>query len=366
MKEAKPKYRLYSPEYVSSPFGLNNNGAICWFNSVVQFLLGIPQLSAVLLENREELAHNELAAECVRTLDGLLPNSTDMEPIIPAHFAGVSGRLLTAMIKGGVTGVNGPTGHTGQTGPNVSSTIHTGHVGGLSSLGYGQQCAAEGFTTFIESLRSTEVDNLFCNAYKQIIICRQCKKEVSSVRDTANRINVPPTKNFATADEQSTWRVYTSGLPFSHPHRHVIKNFTTEDEFQKWIMSHAAVTLDYTCDQCNHKMQMVLRGERLSMLREVIVVSFDMIDRMDATWFPAELSFPTIDGGTLRYKLCGKICWSGNVNKLKDGRIASGGHYWAHSLRENTWQCLNDGSVTPGNPYPEKSVFMIAYSLFTS
>jgi ubiquitin C-terminal hydrolase len=335
MQGEKQKDRVYKQEFVPSPFGLNNNGAICWFNSVTQFLLGVPALNEVMLELREELQHSELAAEYIRTLDGLLPNTPEMEPITPAQFAGASGRLLNAM---------------------VSASGHT-------SLSCGQQCAAEGFTTFLQALKSTEIDNLFCNAYKRIIICKQCKEEVSDVRDTANRINVPPTKNFASDEEQSKWRLYTSGLPFQHPHRYAIKNFTSGEDFQKWLMSHSAITHEFKCPKCNHKMSTVLRGERLTMLREVIVVSFDMIDRIDPTWFPTELSFPKLDGGTLSYKICGKVCWSGSVNKLSDGRIASGGHYWAHSLREGKWYCLNDGGVSQGNPHPEPSTFMVAYHL---
>jgi hypothetical protein len=242
-------------------------------------------------------------------------------------------------------------------------------AGGGTALGYGQQCAAEGFTTFLEALKSTDVDNAFCNAYKQMIVCKRCGETVSSVRDTANRINIPPTKNFSGPNgvtEQSKWRTYTAGLPINHPHRHVIKNFESEDEFQKWLMNHAVIALDFTCPKCNHKMPIVARGEMLTMLQSVIVISFDMIDRIDPTWFPQKLKFPSTDGTFLRYELCGKICWSGSVRIMPDGRVASGGHYWAHSRREGKWYCLNDNGVSQGNPHPDNSTFMVAYHIMES
>ena len=183
------------------------------------------------------------------------------------------------------------------------------------------------------------------------------------MRDTANRINIPPTKNFASDEEQSRWRNYTAGLPYDHPDRYVIKNFRTQEEFQRWLMSHSAITEDFRCPKCNFKMPIVLRSERLSMVQEVLVVSFDMIDRVDSTWFPQQLEFPATNGTVRKYKICGKICWSGSVNRLRDGRIASGGHYWAHSLRDGKWYCLNDGGVSAGNPNPEPSTFMVAYHL---
>lgn len=342
------KPRPYNPEFVASPFGLNNTGAICWFNAVTQFLLGVPAMSSVILEHRDELVHNELAAEYIRALDGLLPNTPDMEPITPANFAGMSSRLLDAMLKSGEPSQQAP-----------SQQIPRGK----STLGYGQQCASEGFTTFLETLTSTDVDNIFMNAYRQVITCKRCNEEVSTMRDTSNMINVPPTKNFANDEEQSRWRAYTAELSYSHPHRSVIKNFRTQAEFQKWLRCHSAITEDFCCPKCNYKMPFVLREERLSMVQDVLTISFDMIDRIDPTWYPQELEFPGNNGVTRKYKLCGKICWSGSVNRLGDGRIASGGHYWAHSLRDGNWYCLNDGGVSAGNPHPDSSTFMVVYHL---
>lgn len=329
-------YRHYDPENVASPFGLNNNGAICWFNSTIQLLLGLASLNEVMMEKKEELEHNKLASAYNVLLEALLPNNPEYESITPAHFAGASMNLLRAMLQ---------------------------ETGTSNSLGMGQQCAAEGFSTFIQTLNYGPIDDLLCNAYVQIIKCKRCDKEVSSTKDTSNRINIPPTKNFASAEEQRAWREYAAGLPADHPHRHVIANFKTADEFQAYICNHAVIALDFTCPNCNYKMPLVARGERLTLLREIIIVSFDMFGRMDPTWYPQELKFRSLDGTTLYYRMCGKVCWSGSINRLPDGRIASGGHYWAHSFRDGKWFCFNDNSVTPGNPNPCANTFMIAYHL---
>ena len=331
-------YNLYDSEYTAPPFGLNNNGAICWWNALIQIILGMSSVCETIL-NTEKDTNTNLAKEYYTLLRALLPNNPEYEQINTAQFAGASSRLLAAMLA---------------------------DAGASTALGYGQQCASEGFSTCIEMLRIESIDNLLATRYVQSIECTRCKKIVSVTRDTANNIKIPPTKNLRTESEIAEWKNYKSSLPSDHPHHHVIANFTTGAEFEKWVKNHAVWTLGYTCSQCNYKMPTVPRGESLVLLREVIVMSFDMFNKIDSTWYPQELNFVSIDGTILHYELIGKICWSGSINKLPDGRFASGGHYWAHTLREGKWFCCNDGSVTQGDPRPCANTFMIAYHLMSN
>jgi ubiquitin C-terminal hydrolase len=326
-------YRKYDPEYVSPPFGLNNNGAICWLNSVIQFLLGIPSPNELLIERKEELEHNNIAREFINLLEALMPNNAEYESIDQSHFAGASSVLFYHLHKKGI--------------------------------GSGQQCADEGFTIFLQELNCLDLDNLYNNAYRQSIKCSRkgCEEEVSSVRDLSNKITVPPTKNFGSDDEYRTWLSCQASLPLDHPHRNVIPNFKNQSEFQKWILNHCSIVLGFKCEKCGHAPPIIIRRERLTMAREVIVLSFDMFDKIDPTWYPEEFVLPSVNNTFLRYKLCGKICWSGSINRLPNGAIATGGHYWAHSLREGKWLCFNDNHISEGSPRPCANTFMIAYHL---
>ena len=318
--------------YTMPPFGLQNNGAICWFNSVLQFMMGIAPFNQEMIDNEESLQYNQFAAMYIKALSHFLPlESLDVAEV---PYADLSLALLHEMMN--------------------SLKMNGRH----KILGIGQQCADEGFTTFLEQLYSLEIDNLFKCAYKQSIVCAKCSKKVSQTRDASNRINIPPTKNFHSEEERRMWQKAVSGLPFNDPRRYVIENFNTPGSLKRWILSHTTVTLDYKCPGCNEMNARVSRGETICMIREVLILKFDKLNQVDTTVYPLELEFPANDGRMLKYQLCGKICWSGHVTKQ-----SSGGHYWAHSLRGNKWYMLNDTGCSPGNPNPERSVLMIAYQL---
>lgn len=343
-------YTLYDPEYAAPEFGLNNTGAICWWNALMQVFFGLSAFNKKIRKLADNLADNNVATAYINIADALLPNSGEYEPINPIQFSGSSQTILHAVLRElAAMNAGNPVGNMG------------------NSLGLGQQCADEGYTTFLDMMKSAELDDLFNNVYEQIIICTRCNEQVSSNRDKSNRIYIPPTKNFPSEAAYQAWRsTNVAGLPFSHPNRHVIRNFTSASEFKNWLCNHVALALDYKCPKCSHVMAKVARGEKLKALREIIAIKFDRINAIDTTWFPPQLEFGSTDGKTLTYEVVGKICWSGNISA--NGQ--SGGHYWAVSRRPvngsqtvHSWHTFNDNSVSSGHNRPEQSVYMVFYHL---
>lgn len=192
------------------------------------------------------------------------------------------------------------------------------------TLGTGQECADEALTLFINKFDSPRIDKLFSNVYELTIDCVGCGRRTSTTRDQAYRI------------------------PLFTP---VI--LETEQQFCTYIRAHPSEHDEFKC-KCGYKMTHFMRGEKLKMLREVVVIIFNKFQSKHNRWFPERLQFPARDGTTLRYKLTGKIEHAGNQ---------FGGHYWAHSLREADWYALNDTSVGPGTPAPSESTFMICYQM---
>lgn len=342
-------YTMYNPEFASPEFGLNNMGAICWWNSLMQVFFGLSSFNEKIRKLRDSLTDNPVASAYIRIIDGLVPNNDQYVPIKPIDFVGASQHILYAMLE------------------ELKKMNSKGNIG--NGLGIGQQCADEGYTTFLDMMKSAELDDLFNNVYEQIIICTRCKEQVSSNRDKSNRIYIPPTKNFATDDEYQAWRSrVVAGLPFDHPYRHTIRNFTTQTKFKDWLCNHVAMALDYKCPKCAYEMAKVARGEKLKALREIITVKFDRINAVDPTWFPERLEFGSTDGKILTYEVVGKICWSGNYGS----NGMSGGHYWAVSRRpygddgSYKWRTLNDNSVSDGHGGPEQSVYMVFYHLMSN
>lgn len=327
------RLKKYDTEYAAPPIGFTNTGVMCWFNSLLQMLLGVSAFNQCVLDERQWLSDNPLAAAYIRLAEAILPNSGEYDPEDLGRFSGCSLEILhglTAACPG-------------------------------ANLDFGQQCASEGFTRFIESMCSKPVDEIFMNAYKQTITCTACNNVVSSTRDIGNYIRVPPTKNMATQAEIDAWNVHVSGLIPDHPDRDVIANFRSQAEFQRWIHKHDSCVRSYQCDKCSKTHGVIKRTEMLALVMDAIVLSFDRQNPIDPTWFPSELAFRSSDHIHIhKYALVGRICWSGSFS-IHGGVPVSSGHYWAHSLREGVWRCLNDSSVTPGSPHPDPYTFMVVY-----
>lgn len=301
MSENTPvqEYYYYDPAYVPVKFGMQNTGAICWFNSLLQMMLGLPALNRTLLECESELKSNPFATEYIKVLKASGIGSSDV-PVNPASLLPASAAILGALL------------------------IRTRQKGIRMNMGVGQECADEGFITFIEMLDCPQVERLFSNVYELIIDCAGCKKKVSSIRDKSFRI-----------------QMFTQ-VPLE-----------TKEKFCTYLRIHPSEHDYFKCD-CGHMMTKFYRAEKLKMLREIVVIMFNKFITKDVRWFPQELTFKGRDNRDLNYRLVGKIEHSGT-------RLS--GHYWAHSVRNGEWTCLNDSGVSAGNSEPSPNTFLCAYHL---
>lgn len=239
----------YDADYVPRAFPLNNTGAICWFNSLLQSLLSLPSLNLQVIETAEH-KRNRFSRAYANIVNSALDGHD-------AALADSSADLLAAM--------------------RDQATAADIEIG-LSS---GQECADAGFVKFIELLGCPHAESLFCSVYEMRIHCTGCNKTVSTVRDKLTRVQM-----FA-------------------PIR-------AETDFNKYLLSHKSEHDFYRCD-CGHKMAKFDRVEVLKMVREVIVVVFNKFGQREALPVPSALTFPRAGGGSLNYKLVAKIDHSGTL-----------------------------------------------------
>lgn len=299
-----PEYIYYDPIFVPGAFGFNNTGAICWGNSMIQFMLGMSSINQILLEQENNLAGNPFATEYIKLLKQIAPNTSEgcrVDMIDPSTLAAASSRILVAMIK-------------------------RMQVKGFKlNMGLGEECADEAFTMFVDMLGCHRVERLLTNIYEMSIRCSTCKKVVSATRDKMYRV------------------------PMFTPVRIV-----TEEVFSAWIRNHPSPHDCFKCE-CGAVMLNFNRQERLKKISEVLVIIFNKFQEKGKRWFPQRVSFPSTTGPNLNYELVGKIEHSGSMN---------GGHYWAQTFRDDAWTCLND-NATPsiGSSEPTANTFMIAYHL---
>jgi len=251
-----PKYEKYDDEYVPGPFGMQNTGAICWFNSLLQVLFGTPALTKVLLENELEFADNPFARTYIAALDIAMSVASPC-----AATLGLSDKILTQFLA------------------QIKSR-------GLKlSMGRGQESVDEAITTMIELFDNEKVSSLFANAYEITIRCTTCKKAVSEIRDSAYKINL-----FTRA------------------------RLETPEKFIGYLRFHPTEVEQFKCDSCGIVMKNFNREEKLKMLKEIVMIEFDKYHVKTNRWYPETMSFPAVDGGKIEYKLTGIIKHVGNLH----------------------------------------------------
>lgn len=313
------KYQYYDPNYVPGAFGFHNTAAICWMNSLLQFLLGLPAFNKVLMEEEDNLASNNLAIEVIKLLKTILPNEptsgsssnnnqhTLIDPksdsIDPMTLAPASSKILVEFLR-----------------RLKAKNINL-------KLGMSEECANEGFVWFLDMLGSKRLEQLFLSRYDVSFTCPGCGKESFKVIDKLFQIEI-----------------FTK------------VRIDTEATFVDWLKVHPEEGDCYKCELCGHVVGKFNKMRKLTRMSEIIVIVFNKFYEKTRRWFPKSISFRQSKGRPdLVYKLVGKVEHSGTMN---------GGHYWAQSLRDGSWICLNDNAMPSiGNPEPTPETYMIAYHL---
>ncbi len=243
----EPEYIFHDDSKVPSPKGFGNTGAICWWNSLLQFMLTLSSINQAVVRARDNLRGNPFATAYVdlveRSIAGMV---TTMES---AHLFELFKCRLVAM----------------------KSTANMN----------GQSCADEGYVLFIDALDCPEVRNLTRNVYENTVMCTHCNKVTSSTRDDANQICLFDLDN---VHDQVAFcrRVHVSN--------------SNVDVF--------------TCAACNQKSYNCTRYYIAKVLREVIVIVLNKFESKSVVYYPDELVFPSNEYA-LVYKLKAVVCHSG-------------------------------------------------------
>lgn len=286
---------------VPRPFGLNNTGAICWWNSLTQTLLSLPAFSKVLEEVKDDVKENPLATNYIKFFENLEgePENADL-----TKYSNMSAALLACFMR--VIQRN-----------KVQIDLHS------------QEGAANGLCVFLDSLGCDYIYKVFNNKYRRVVRCEKCNKDVSVDDDKSPIISI---------------------------YKHY--EFNNEDDFVKYLKNHMSFLDEYKCEGCGTAMKNIKRAEKLLMLREVITVVFKKNNAM--FWFPEFLNFRSTGGNMLRYRLVSQIEHSGGYDEKSH---TSSGHYWARVFRNGKWYNCNDSSVSLSGYQPTSNTHIIMYHM---
>lgn len=301
-------YIFYDPDYVPDSFGLYNTGAICWFNSLIQSMFSLPAFNSMILTCETEVSKSALGKAYIDVLKDLLVSerrklmtSNDLNQISQKL---IRGYVVEARAKG------------------VTIDLQ------------GQEGPANGLVTFLDLLGSNEIYKVLNNKYEMIAHCNNCNKDISI--------------------ENDKWHLIQMYFVRNPPQ--------TKESFEKYIKGHLTPLEGYKCETCKTLIANKYRYERLLMLRECIIITFEKSKR--EKYFPKELDFLSRDNKMLRYRIVAQIEHSGNYSYEK-GQHKSSGHYYTRTMRgDYNWHVYNDQSVTQGSCENNSNVHIVMYHLF--
>jgi ubiquitin C-terminal hydrolase len=146
---------FYTPRKLPLPSGLQNKGATCWLNSLLQLVLSLPALHIL----SDEIIHGSTRNKFIKLLAKLYDDPS-------------KGENLNAIYK-----------------------YIMDNYGSLSPTGLtSQECALEGYDHIIDSLKNDKLIRLFTTVYLDSFDCPKCHKEMNATRDIAYRTHIakPP------------------------------------------------------------------------------------------------------------------------------------------------------------------------------
>lgn len=314
----------YEPKFIPKPFGLNNTGAICYFNGFLQAIAGCTSFTKAVIKNEELMKRTLTGNAMIKFVKAYTGNQSDIELL--------SSTVLHALV--------------------LDLSVRRPHV----HFGGGQESASEALIHLLEMMEPTEgsgspITNLFLHRFQDKVHCRICKNIVSTTTDLAVNFNL-----------------FHIDTMQSKPQN--------EEEFSKAMRFQSSITEDYHCPVCpcvNCGIAAVdgkcpncgsksiaataIRIYNLTMIPEIIFCMFNVYGVRTSRYFPDQIKFPAVDGGELVYSVVGQVEHSGNI---------FGGHYWARGLRadgeKNSVFLINDIHVSPSSFTPTPNTYIVVYN----
>lgn len=301
--------KKYNPDFVPYPVGFNNIGFTCYYNALLQSLLSCSSFV-------EEILETDSSSNLIKVLKGLINNSMKIDKVknsdeLKQEIAQLGPASWKFMIEDIAK-------------KSISS----------AKFAIGQQCAAEGFSLFLDVLeKHTNIQTLFTYRRNIKIFCPNCGEEFSNTYELNNIF-------FVEAN-------YTD---------HIISTGNLND----FLMNQKNdVDNNCVCTICNN------RGNKpgtssLTMVPEILFVMVKKYSHVrghsrkldNYINFPQKLEFEAKSGGKFMYSAVAQIDHVGGLN---------GGHYYAICFRRGKWVCMNDNSVYDADFNPNNNTYVVLY-----
>ncbi len=318
----------YDVALAPAPFGLNNTGVICYFNSFLQLLASCTAFTRQVILNAEYIG-------ATRTGAALLEFCSAYAEIDPTGRA-----VARAQPAAGIA--------------LLSLRVLSEFVADLAAyrphfrLGGGQECASEVIDCIFEMLQTAdagltkigdirlEKNPVACalsHRYRHEVHCASCKG-----------CKIIP------VDDAIVFRLFHYDALKVQP--------STPDGFARALRVIVVPgDSDYKCERCEARVRSVHRYI-LEVVPEVVLCMFNLFDERGARrarYLPERFSLPGADGSRLAFRLVAQVEHAGRT---------TGGHYWANCVRagDSSFK-LNDIGVSPWPLVSTPDTYIVAYHL---
>lgn len=290
----------YNDELIPPPFGLLSNGAICYFNSLLQTLCGCSAFTKKVLENHEYMSKTETGIAiyqyvCMYTSNPISPNvSTATLNILRALVFNLRERRPSINFGNG------------------QESAHEVFILLLDMMEPEEESSPENI--IISSIKSP-ITKLFLHKCEWNTYCIKCKKSILKKIEYG-----------VIFDMHHIDFIYGDGHNSGNHNSQEGNDHNSPIGFSNLIKNHISQLEGYNCPSCNS--DSVCRIYSLKRIPEIVFCSFNIYyqNGRKIRYFPPYLEFETNNNDEKYFfKLIGQIEHSGSLN---------GGHYWAKGLRE--------------------------------
>jgi ubiquitin C-terminal hydrolase len=306
-----------SVKHLPDPFVMNNTGAICYFNSLLQALASCTSLTVAVLRNKRFMHRTPTGAAFYQFVEAYATLEGARSP--PAENISLMSATVQQVLSDDLR----------RRRPDVD-------------FGGGQQSASEALVHLLDMMEppkaadDTEqvrgpITELFLHRYRLRQQCGTCRHYVTTV-----------------AADEATDSATDHSVQFNLFGIDTLKVApTSPQEFGEYIRLSVSPTSDYMCPVCEKRVPVLYRFHQLTLTPEIVVCVFPVYGAYrPARTIPASLEFPTkVKGRSFYYVLVGKVQHTGSLN---------GGHYTADVLRRKGIYTVNDAAPPrPCGKYPQ-------------
>lgn len=310
----------FDNKFIPLPFGLQNTGVICYFNSLLQSLMSCSSLNHYLLIHEHEFhqKNNQLALLYIDLLKKNLNKNTNNQKV----FQSVN--ILTQLI---IT--------------YKRKYPNSGHIG------TGQEDIGEFLTFFLDVLENKYIEKLFVHKYQCDILCTKCKFLENIPNDLSYQFEIPLNTND------------------SYELDYLCKEKCDTINISNYMRNNVSHLYDRTCNKCQIP-NTLIKMSRLKYIPTILVVNFNKYIQKKLFKFPKIIEYNNI---ILKKKYIYIL-----ISSAEQSGSTIGGHYICKATRknigenaiENKTYLFNDISIQESPIEPTLNSYVVFYHFHSS